>query len=386
MRSTCSCTGARLTAGSSCRTAATFTYASESYGAPTATSPRRSRCTRRAPSFGTTAPLAVHKCVATLTRSRTRRKLCDCVPLLPKRWCAVQCTRTPTWRSAGRDPAGPAPATTRPSLLHLSFPTLAAARSTLPPLCPLPPLTCCLCAPAPHRPQSNRGNAFRALGNVGAAKAAYDAALLIDPLDSRTWNNRGALQEDVGNLVAAELDLRRSLEIDPSCARAESNRQRIARVLQHADLELQPLRPCSPTDVAAAVGEDPWSIETFTLADGPLGLVIGQAPSGEVEIRSVQPRGQAEGLGIRPGGVVVGLNDASIGPVESSVLTQMVRTAPSPRVLRIRYYSSFSGAAVDEDGVDQLSRSATAKARAEGAGFVPPPGDYADGGVSTYRE
>ncbi|KOO26854.1 tetratricopeptide tpr_1 repeat-containing protein [Chrysochromulina tobinii] len=232
---------------------------------------------------------------------------------------------------------------------------------------------------------SNRGNAFRALGNVGAAKAAYDAALLIDPLDSRTWNNRGALQEDVGNLVAAELDLRRSLEIDPSCARAESNRQRIARVLQHADLELQPLRPCSPTDVAAAVGEDPWSIETFTLADGPLGLVIGQAPSGEVEIRSVQPRGQAEGLGIRPGGVVVGLNDASIGPVESSVLTQMVRTAPSPRVLRIRYYSSFSGAAVDEDGVDQLSRSATAKARAEGAGFVPPPGDYADGGVSTHR-
>ena len=158
-------------------------------------------------------------------------------------------------------------------------------------------------------------------------------------------------------------------------------------MLQHADLELQPLRPCSPTDVAAAVAEDPWAIETFTetftLANGPLGLVIGQAPSGEVEIRSVQPRGQAEGLGIRPGGVVVGLNDASIGPMESSVLTQMVRTAPSPRVLRIRYYSSFSGAAVDEDGVDQLSRSATAKARAGGAGFVPPPGDYADGG-DTY--
>ena len=237
-----------------------------------------------------------------------------------------------------------------------------------------------------HRPQSNRGNAFRALGNIGAAKAAYDAALLIDPLDSRTWNNRGALQEDVGNLVAAELDLRRSLELDPSCARAENNRQRIARVLQHADLELQPLRPCSPTDVAAAEGEDPWAVETFTLADGPLGLVIGQAPSGEVEIRLVQPGGQAEGLGIRPGGVVVGLNNESIGPMGSSELTQMVRMAPSPRVLRIRYFSSLSCAAVDEDGVDQLSRSATAKARAEGAGFVPPPGDYADGGVSTYRE
>ena len=62
------------------------------------------------------------------------------------------------------------------------------------------------------------GNAYRALGQPAAAKAAYNAALLLDPLDARTWNNRGALQEESDNLVAAELDIRRALELDPSAS------------------------------------------------------------------------------------------------------------------------------------------------------------------------
>lgn len=62
---------------------------------------------------------------------------------------------------------------------------------------------------------SNRGNAYRALNQSSAAKAAYNAALLLDPLDARTWNNRGALQEESGNLVAAELDIRHALTPRP---------------------------------------------------------------------------------------------------------------------------------------------------------------------------
>ena len=261
--------------------------------------------------------------------------------------------------------------------------------------------------------QSNRGNAFRALGNVAAAKASYDAALLIDPLDSRTWNNRGALQEDLGNLVAAELDLRRSLELDPNCPRAEGNRSRIATALQRADLELQPLRPYDAKHAAAAAAAHDGVIETFKLEDGPIGIVVANT-YGSIQVTKVEADSQAERIGLKPLGLIVGFNGEVVGNIEPSELTRMVASSKPPRVLKVRYppHKSTANAAdaaaggsgtagasttgagagtggshgeLGEHGIDALARNAEAQARAAGAEYVPPPGDFSDGGMVTDR-
>lgn len=188
------------------------------------------------------------------------------------------------------------------------------------------------------------GNAYRALGRRALAKAAYNAALLLDPLDARTWNNRGALQEDSGNLVAAELDIRRALELDPGCEHASTNLERISLELMQGDLELRPLEPSSSSAVSA-----------FVFEAGPLGILLEQSACGGVSVAEVEPQSQAEAAGVFVHGVVVALNGELITHVRPKELTHRIQETPRPLVLLVRRPSGVPGDTADTSSMGETA-------------------------------
>lgn len=70
----------------------------------------------------------------------------------------------------------------------------------------------------------NRGNAYMAKGDAGAAIADYDEALKIDPKNAGALNNRGSARNEKGDVDAAIADFDAALKLSGRFASAHFNR------------------------------------------------------------------------------------------------------------------------------------------------------------------
>lgn len=68
------------------------------------------------------------------------------------------------------------------------------------------------------------GNEHQNKGELAAALADYDRALVIDPQNVNAYINRGLLRSEKGELEAAEADQTKAIALDPDNATAYSNR------------------------------------------------------------------------------------------------------------------------------------------------------------------
>src|SRR5215471_2471075 len=71
---------------------------------------------------------------------------------------------------------------------------------------------------------TNRGLAYRTLGDFGRALADYDSAIKLDPSYAPAFNNRGAARRDKGEYDAAIADYTEAIHIDPGNAVVLTNR------------------------------------------------------------------------------------------------------------------------------------------------------------------
>src|SRR5690606_11354432 len=71
---------------------------------------------------------------------------------------------------------------------------------------------------------NNRGNAFRAVREYGAAIADYDEAISLDPTYANAYNNRGIANRAAGLADRAVADFDAALRINPAFASAYGNR------------------------------------------------------------------------------------------------------------------------------------------------------------------
>ena len=79
-------------------------------------------------------------------------------------------------------------------------------------------------APADLAALSNRGYAFRKLGQFGAASEDYTAALKQSPGTVRLHNNRGYCLAKLGKYKSAIQDYQAVIQLDPANAHAYHNR------------------------------------------------------------------------------------------------------------------------------------------------------------------
>ena len=79
-------------------------------------------------------------------------------------------------------------------------------------------------SPNKARPYSNRGNAYKAKGNLDQAISDYNKAIEIDSNLAEAYNNRGNAYQTKGNLDQATLDYNKAIEIKPNYADVYSNR------------------------------------------------------------------------------------------------------------------------------------------------------------------
>src|SRR5215468_11441215 len=71
---------------------------------------------------------------------------------------------------------------------------------------------------------TNRGLAYRALGDIERALADYDSAIKLDPGYAIAFNNRGAARRDRGEYDRAITDYSEAIRIDPRNAVVLTNR------------------------------------------------------------------------------------------------------------------------------------------------------------------
>ena len=75
----------------------------------------------------------------------------------------------------------------------------------------------------------NRGNTWRAKGDLDAARSDYRQALKLNPALAATYYNRGKLRLDKGAMDRAIADFRKALKIDPEFTTAYRTLSRLLK-------------------------------------------------------------------------------------------------------------------------------------------------------------
>ena len=98
--------------------------------------------------------------------------------------------------------------------------------------------------PAPERVQllAIRGRAHLYLGNIDEARAAFNAALAIDPKFTDALLGQGLVDKELGNLAGAREWRPRPRSREPRCSSASSSR-RLERAGRVQDREGRPVPP-----------------------------------------------------------------------------------------------------------------------------------------------
>lgn len=148
-----------------------------------------------------------------------------------------------------------------------------------------------------------QGLALQRSGQYGAALAAYERALALDPEDPSLLNNIGAVRRSLGDLEGAREALRRAIELDPRYAPAWSNlglvldalgeRQEAALAFQTA-LRLDPGNPSASVNLAIQYHQAGLLDEAQRLLEGAL-LRDPLMPEAHYELgRLSESRGEIE--------------------------------------------------------------------------------------------
>ena len=122
----------------------------------------------------------------------------------------------------------------------------------------------------------NRGNAFAAKGDQGAAISDYDEAIKLEPKNARAFNNRGTAHSDKGELDAAIEDFSNAIKHDARFASGYFNRANAYAAKGEGDRAID--------DYTAAIKYNRRNVNAY-IARGALYLAGGAAAKAQADMK-----------------------------------------------------------------------------------------------------